>query len=220
MKHTRFLPIILLICSFSFANGADMSVIERWLNSNANTKSLKVEFTQSRALKTVKNPLVQEGTLWMNYPTNQFRWQLGAPAKTIVVSQQDNQIAVMRTPLKRVEFREAGRSSSAPGLSSLTRGFPKTMAEFQKRYRVISIAQKGNSYEVVTQPIGPDSEGVSRFRFVIDQQRYLLKGLVIELKDGSMVTTTFQRVDRNQPIQAQVFRPDMTGYKQTKFRQG
>lgn len=220
MKTRPIIPIFLFVLSFSLASAADLSIVQRWLDTNANTKSLKVDFIQSRALKTVKNPLVQEGTLWMNYPTNQFRWQLGAPAKTIVVSQQDDQIAVLRTPLKRVEFRQAGQSSSAPGLSSLTKGFPKTMAEFEKRYRVLSTAKKGNAYEIVTQPIGPDSEGVSRFRFVLDPQRFLLKGMVIDLKDGSMVTTTFQRVNRNEPIQAQVFRPDLTGYKQTKFRQG
>ena len=71
----------------------------------------------------------------------------------------------------------------------------------------------------MTQPLGPDREGVSRFRFVVDQKRYLLKGLVIDLVDGSTVTTTFQRVDRNSTFPQAIFNPDMTGYKETKFRQ-
>lgn len=210
-----------LILSLQTAKAGDLAVVERWLATNANTQSLKVDFVQSKALKALKKPLSQEGTLWLDYRTNQFRWQLGSPAKTIVVSQGQEKIAVMRTPLKRVEFRESGGTSkSAPGLSTLSRGFPKNLADFQKEYRILKINPIETSYEIITQPLGADAEGVSRFRFVIDKQRYLLKGIVIDLKDGSTVTTTFQKVDRNPVIQANVFRPDLSGYTQTKFRQG
>lgn len=216
--------LILSVCLLTLlpqkTNANNIWVVERWLQTNADTNSLKVDFVQSKALKTVRNPMVQSGVMWIDYPSNQFRWQLGDPAKTIVVSKGKNHLAVLRTPLKRVEYREVGKSSGAPGLSSLTRGFPKTMAEFNHRYKVLNIAKVGNSWEVVTQPLGRDGEGVSRFRFVIDQQRFLLKGLVIDLKDGSTVTTTFQRVNRNAAINAAVFKPDMTGYTKTKFRQG
>lgn len=219
MITKALIPLLLITFNLSVLHANDLSVVQRWLDTNASTQSLKVDFVQSRTLKALKNPLVQEGTMWLNYPTNQFRWQLGTPAKTIVVSKGANKIAVMRTPLKRVEFRESGQSSGAPGLSSLTRGFPKTLTEFQTRYRILSISQKGNSYEILTQPKS-GSDGVSRYRFIIDQSRFLLKGMIIELKDGSVVTTTFKRVDRNPTIQAAIFAPDMSGYKQTKFRQG
>ncbi|MDF1751626.1 MAG: outer membrane lipoprotein carrier protein LolA [Verrucomicrobiales bacterium] len=219
--------ILLTITLFIFTSAGavsafsnDLGVVERWLQTNAETQSLKVDFVQSRSLKALKNPLVQPGTLWLDYATNQFRWQLGDPAKTIVVSQGEK-IAVMRTPLKRIEYRDPDESSgSSSGFSSLTKGFPKTLPEFQKRYRILDIATKGNSFEIVTQPLGPESEGVHRFGFVIDQQRFLLKGLVIELVDGSNITTTFQRVDRNAKIEPAVFHPDTSGYRETKFKAG
>jgi len=216
---TLFSCLILSLLIAPNSSAADIRVVKNWLQTNANTRSLKVDFVQSRSLKALKSPLVQSGSLWLNYATNQFRWQLGSPAKTIVVS-RGNQIAVMRTPLKRVEFREAGGSSkSAPGLSSLTNGFPKNLEEFQRHYRILDITAKGNAYEIVTQPLGPDREGVSRFRFVVDQKRFLLKGLVIDLVDGSTVTTTFQKVARNSTFPKAIFNPDLSGYKETKFRQ-
>lgn len=202
------------------AAAEDLSVVENWLKSNADVRSLKVDFTQNRALKTLKSPLSQEGTLWLDYQNRLFRWQLGSPAKTIVVS-QGNQIVIIRTPLKRVEFRETGGdgpSSGSPGLSSLAKGFPRSVEEFQERYQILSITPVGNAFEIATLPLGPDGEGVSRFCFVVDQQRFLLKGLVIDLKDGSSVTTTFQKVELNPVIDPSLFAPDLTGYQQTRFR--
>ncbi len=203
------------------APARDLSVVERWLATNADTQSLHVEFTQSRSLRAIKSPLVQHGTLWMDYLTGQFRWQLGEPAKTIVVSHGEDQIAVMRTPLKRVEYRQIGKGSSAvPGMASLAVGFPKTLADFEKKYRILEIARKGAAYDIVTAPLDASSDGVHRFRFVVDAERFLLKGLVLDLKDGSSVTTTFQRVHRNAAINAAVFEPDLSGYRETTFRQG
>ena len=216
-----FLAVSFIEAGASGGSSSDLQIVERWLQSNAKTRSLRVEFVQSRALKAIKNPLVQPGVLWLDYETGRFRWQLGDPAKTIVVSRENNQIAVLRTPLKRVEFREAGgQGSGAPGLARLAQGFPKTLEEFQKRYRVLEVVAKGNAYEIAVQPEGPQGEAVSRFGFVIDQTRYLLKGLVIDLKDGSRITTTFQRVERNGKIEQSVFQPDLRGYRETKFRSG
>jgi len=198
----------------------DLQIVGKWLQSNANTKSLKVEFTQSRSLKAIKSPLSQSGILWLDYGTGRFRWQLGDPPKTIVVSLGDK-IAVMRTPLKRVEYREPGQASANnSGFSGLTGGFPKTMDEFQKKYRTLETVAVDNAYEIVTQPLGPESEGVSQFTFVVDKERFLLKGLVIELKDGSTITTSFQRVERNIEIAPDLFAPDLSGYTETKFTQG
>lgn len=213
-----FTAITLISASQSWS--ADLSVVEKWLATNADTRSLRVEFVQSRSLKAIKNPLTQHGTLWLDYGTNQFRWQLGDPPKTIVVSRGDK-IAVMRTPLKRVEYRDPGQSSgSSSGFAGMTKGFPKNLTDFQKRYRILDITRQGNSYEILTQPLGPDGQGVSRFGFVIDQERFLLKGLVIALKDGSSITTTFQRINRNLKIDPKTFRPDLSGYRETKFKAG
>lgn len=220
MTFRNLLIFSILAFTVSSATGADLSVVERWLQTNQGTKSLKVDFVQSRSLKALKSPIDQTGTLWLDYQTNQFRWQLGDPAKTIVVS-QGKKIVVMRTPLKRVEYRDAGQSSgSSSGLSGLTKGFPRTMTEFQQRYRVLKIVEKGNAWEIATRPLGPDGEGVSQFNFIIDRERYLLKGLIIDLKDGSSITTTFRRINRNPKIAAEIFRPDLTGYRETKFKQG
>lgn len=223
IPKTSLLVISILFSAITSSLAADLRIVEEWLRTNTGTDSLRVDFVQSRSLKSIKNPISQPGTLWLDYRANQFRWQLGDPAKTIVVSQGDK-VAVMRTPLKRVEFRdsssEGATASGSPGLSSLTGGFPRTLPEFQQKYRIVEIRSRDNSHEIVTQPLGPEGKGVDRFRFVIDKERFLLKGLVIDLDDGSTVTTTFKRVIRNPEIQAGVFKPDLTGYRETKFRQG
>ncbi len=220
MTRRSVLLVLSVLPAFASGSPTDLGIVERWLSTNADTRSLRIDFVQSRSLRAIKNPLAQPGTLWLDYESQNFRWQIGDPARTIVVSRGD-QIAIMRTLLKKVEYRDTGSGSStnAGGLSSLANGFPRNLEEFQRRYQILDIAAKGNSFEIITRPLGPEGEGVHQFGFVIDRDRFLLKGLVIDLTDGSTITTTFKRIAHNAPIDDDLFTPDLSDYRETRFRE-
>jgi len=218
------LPRLLLLLSFVLSSTAavtkaqtkpDMNVVERWLGGNSGVGSLKIDFTQTRTMRSIKVPVRQQGSLWLDYGNDRFRWQTGDPAQTIVVSQGRN-ILIVRTPMKRYEIRPAG-SGGAPGMAALANGFPRNLEDFQRKYRVIEIRPQSNTQRIVTRPLGASGKGVSRFTFVVDAAKFRLLGIEIDLEDGSSVNTVFSRVQPNAGMPASLFKPDLAGYTETKF---
>lgn len=193
----------------------DMGIVERWLGSNSGVNSLKIDFNQTRTMRSLKVPMRQQGTLWLDYAKDRFRWQTGNPAQTIVVSLGRN-ILIVRTPKKRYEVRPAG-SGGAPGMAALANGFPRTLADFQRSYRILETRPQANTHRIVTRPLGASGKGVSRFTFVVDASQYRLLGIEIDLEDGSSVNTIFSRVQTNVATPLTLFEPDLTGYTEAKF---
>lgn len=197
------------------SNAPDMEIVERWLNTNSEAGALKIDFTQTRTMRSVKIPVRQSGTLWLDYSGNQFRWQTGDPAQTIVVSLGKN-ILIIRTPMKKFEVRPAG-SGGAPGMAALANGFPRSLPEFRQKYRVLEIRPQENTQRIIARPLGEGGRGVNAFTFVVDATHYRLLGIEIDLEDGSSVHTVFNRVQPNPSMPAGLFKPDVTGYTETKF---
>jgi len=193
----------------------NMEIVERWLGGNSGVGSLKINFTQTRTMKSIKVPVRQQGSLWLDYGNDRFRWQTGEPAQTIVVSQGRN-ILILRTPTKRYEIRPAG-SGGAPGMAALANGFPRNLGDFQRKYRVIEIRPQSDTQRIVTRPLGASGKGVSRFTFVVDSSKFRLRGIEIDLEDGSSINTSFSSVQPNAGMPSSLFKPDLAGYTETKF---
>ncbi|MCB1203704.1 MAG: outer membrane lipoprotein carrier protein LolA [Verrucomicrobiae bacterium] len=200
---------------FAQSSSPDMSVVDRWLATNTGVSTLRIDFTQTRRMKSVKVPVRQEGTLWLDYQNRQFRWQLGDPAQTIVVSLGQN-VLIIRNPMKRYEIRQAG-SGGTPGMAAMANGFPRTLQEFQQRYRVIETRPEANTSRIVTRPLGVAGRGVETFTFVVDASHFRLLGIEIDLEDGSSLDTVFRRVEPNIDLPKGLFQPSVDGYTETKF---
>lgn len=199
----------------SSANSNDLGVVERWLSTNSGVSSLRIEFTQIRRMRSMRNASQQEGVLWLDFDRRRFRWQTGDPPQTVVVS-LGKDILIIRNPSKRYEVRPAA-SGGAPGMSSLVNGFPRTLAEFQEKYRVLEIRPEGRTQRIVTRPTGEAGRGVRSFTFVVDGGHHRLLGMEIDLEDGSAVHTVFRRVETNVPLAPDLFQPPVDGYSETKF---
>lgn len=192
-----------------------MSVVERWLATNSGLSSVKIDFTQTRQMRSVSRSVSQEGTLWLDYANHRFRWQTGDPAQTIVVSLGAD-ILIIRTPGKKYEIRPAG-SGGAPGMAALANGFPRTLPEFQQKYRVLETRSEANTKRIVARPLGEGGRGVETFTFVVDASHHRLLGIELDLEDGSSVQTVFRHVETNVPVTQALFQPPVDGYTQTKF---
>lgn len=193
----------------------DMGVIERWLGTNSGVGALKIDFTQTRHMRSIKRASSQDGTLWLDYRNHRFRWQTGDPASTIVVSLGENMV-IIRTPGKKYEVRQSG-SGGAPGMAALANGFPRSLAEFKQRYHVLETRTAANTRRIITKPLGESGRGVDTFTFVIDSSRYRLLGIEIDLEDGSALHTVFRKVEVNPSLPKGIFQPSLEGYTKTKF---
>jgi hypothetical protein len=76
-------------------------------------------------------------------------------------------------------------------MAALANGFPRNLADFQRKYRVIEIRPQSNTHRIVTRPLGASGKGVSNFTFVVDASHYRLLGIEIDLEDGSGVGTAY-----------------------------
>ncbi|MDF1824649.1 MAG: outer membrane lipoprotein carrier protein LolA [Verrucomicrobiales bacterium] len=193
-----------------------MSVVDRWMATNSGIHSIRIDFTQTRTMRSIKMPIRQSGSLWLNYGSNQFRWQVGDPAQTIVTKFRGN-LFIIRTQMKKYEKRAAGSGDVPPGLMAMATGFPRSTSEFQRKYSVQTIEVVGSAFRIVTQPKGQEGRGVKTFIFMVGRDDYRLRGMEIYLDDGSFVKTAFDRVIPNIGLPGDLFTPDLTGYKETKF---
>src|ERR1041385_3075604 len=116
------------------------AVLAGWFASQTNLHTWSADFTQTRALKALTQPLVTAGRLYFAVP-NQFRWELGRPAKTIALRQAAD-MYVIYPLLKRAERYPL--DARAPGewrdlLSLLDAGFPRDRETFDACFRVLSL---------------------------------------------------------------------------------
>lgn len=207
---------LVLFFSPVISSSADMSVIERWMGTNKGLRTIRIDFTQTRSMKSIKVPIRQNGTLWLDYGTGQFRWQVGDPPQTIV-TKHNGSLFIIRTPMKKFERRSADSGDVPHGLMAMATGFPQSTSDFQQKYSVQGIEVDENIYRIVTQPRGQAGRGVKNFVFVVGRDDYRLRGIEISLADGSFVNTAFNRAFPNVGIPENLFTPDITGYGETKF---
>ena len=61
---------------------------DQWIAAQANLRTWSADVVETRALKTLSQPLVSAGKVWVAIP-DRFRWELGQPAQTIALRQPD-----------------------------------------------------------------------------------------------------------------------------------
>lgn len=207
--------LFLLISCPAIVRAKDLEVVQRWLATNTGVRSIRIDFTQTRTLRAIKLPLKQDGSLWLDYENQRFRWQLGDPPQTIVVK-PDKDLIIIRTSGKKYEKRAPGEGQT-PAMAALANGFPRTLEAFQSNYRVLKIESRDNTYRIVAAPLGASARGVDSFTYVVQSDSFRLVGIEISLKDGSNVKTVFNRVQPNVPLLHELFQPSLEGYRETKF---
>ena len=125
-----------------------------WLSAQTNIQTWSADFTQTRTLKSLTQPLTGTGRVWFAVP-NRFRWELGNPAQTIAVRQPD-EMAVIYPRLKRVEKYPLTGAENGPWketLALLEAGFPRNQAELESRFRVLSAGTANGVCEIVMLPL-------------------------------------------------------------------
>src|SRR5436190_8655940 len=102
-RRRYFLLLLLGVGGTTFAaRGAETnSPLTAWLAAQPNIRTWSADFIQTRALKSLTQPLTATGQVWFAEP-NRFRWELGHPPQTIAV-RAPSELLVIYPRLKRVE---------------------------------------------------------------------------------------------------------------------
>ena len=117
-------------------------LLDRWIAAQTNLQTWSADLIQTRSLKTLSQPLVSTGRVWVAAPDH-FRWELGRPAQTIALRQPD-QLLIVYPRLKRVEKYSLANAQPGPwkdALALIEAGFPRRRADLEAQFQVVSVTE-------------------------------------------------------------------------------
>lgn len=129
------------------------SILDSWFVAQKNVRTWSADFTQTRALKTLTQPLISKGHISFAAP-NDFRWELGQPAQTIAL-RHDDEMFVVYPRLKRAEHYPLGAGAPTEWhdtMSLLQAGFPRDRKEFDAEFQILSLTVTNSTWLLSLQP--------------------------------------------------------------------
>jgi outer membrane lipoprotein-sorting protein len=196
-----FVAIALLLLGYTRSFAVDQEqIIANWLARQTNVQTWAADFLQTRTLKGLAQPLVSSGRLWFAAPQN-FRWELGDNQTIAIRSNQT--MLVVYPKLKRAEkydFEAAGRSEWKDTLSLLQSGFPRSRAEIDQQFKIVSLSETNNLYELTLQPRSVGARKIMPQIKVFISTNSTLAGTELVFVDGSSMRNDFQNVGTNAPV--------------------
>ena len=205
---------IILLISWGFVSSPDSAraadtnaVLDAWFAAQTNLHTWKADCIQTRSLKTLKQPLVTSGQAWFK-PPNRYRWELGTPAQTIALRQAD-ELLVIYPMLKRVERYPAGEKATGQwrdALALLEAGFPRTRAELESRFRILSLAGADGVWTLGLQPKSAVAQRMMKeIRVGLATHDFSLLGTELVFVDGSRMRNDFTNAVLNSTFDPMLF---------------
>jgi len=185
--------------------------IAAWLNAQTNIQTWSATVNQTRALKALTEPLTTTGRVWFAAP-NRFRWEILTPSQTIAVRQPD-QMLVIYPRLKRAE--RYSLNSQQPGLwkdtlSLLEAGFPRSQAEIDARFKILSQSVSNQICELLLQPRSPGARRLlPQIKVAFATNDFALRATELQFADGSTMRNDFSHSQLNPPLEADLFTPKL-----------
>jgi outer membrane lipoprotein-sorting protein len=202
------LSFALTVPAFSASNDATLIA---WLNAQTNLHTWSADVTQTRSLKSLTQPLVAQGRVWFSAP-KQFRWEIGEPATTIAVRQPE-QMLVIYPRLKRAERYPLDGAQAGPWkdtLSLLEAGFPRSPAELEARFKVISQSETNGVHQVVLQPRSASARRLMpEIRIAFSTVDFALRATELHFADGSTLRNQFNHSQLNPSVDPALFEPKL-----------
>ena len=213
------LVVVYFIFAFSSHAATDTNAMfERWFAAQTNITSWSADFTQTRSLKVLAQPLVSSGKVWVSVP-NRFRWELGNPPQTIALRQPD-QMLLIYPRLKRVEKYPLNDVPAGPmkdALSLLDASFPRDRAAMQERFRLLSAELTNSTLQVELQPKSAGARKIiGSIVIAFRTNDFAITLTAMRFGDGSTLRNDFSNIVINQPLSPELFQAKLgPGYTVT-----
>jgi outer membrane lipoprotein-sorting protein len=143
----------LLMFAALTAGAQSGDLLDHWIAAQTNLHTWSASLIQTRSLKTLSQPLVSTGRVWVAVP-DRFRWELGQPAQTIALRQPE-QLLIVYPRLKRAEKYPLKNAPPGPwkdALALLEASFPRRRADLEAQFRVVSVTETNAVACVALQP--------------------------------------------------------------------
>ena len=183
------------------------ALLDRWISAQTNLHTWTADCTQTRSLKVLSQPLVSSGKVWVMVP-DRFRWELGQPAQTIALRQPD-QLLIIYPRLKRVEkypLRGAQPGPWKDALALLEASFPRSRADLESRFRVLSVTETNAMIQVTLQPKSASARKfMAEIQVSVSTNDFSPLATELRFSDGSSMRNDFTNVVVNAPLGPELF---------------
>lgn len=206
-------PILFLIVLLVLPVRAEdtESILRDWISKQANIRSLRADFVQTRRLPALRIPLKKSGTVWFG-SDGRFRWQVGDPTELLVVKSPSDFLVI--EPKKSLARRLAASSAASRVFQELPIPFAVSLEEFHRRFEVVSLETTAGQVDLHLRPKDPRlAEGMKSLRIRFDSSTGAVSLFEMVFRDGSEVSTEFTFIERNPKLPPELFQPDLSGLK-------
>ncbi len=197
------------------AEAPDLTPLKQWIAKQKDVRTVTADFTQTRALRTLRSPLASEGRLWFRAP-DWFRWELGDPPKTIVIGTPQG-MTVIHPEKKQAERKPMavpGKFEGAGTLGMMRIPGGGSFEEFQKSVRVLALESSGSRCHLEMLPRDA-ARALDAIKLDFDPVTGHWFSLEIVTREGSSIRNEFRQVRVNGKVDKEVFEYDLTGFHVT-----
>ena len=205
-----------LCLAVSVAHAADDNAqVSKWFEVQTNLHSWSADFTQTRSLKVLTQPLVSTGRVWVT--PGEFRWELGQPVQTIVLRQPD-QLLIIYPRLKQAEKYPLDGIPTGPikdALALLDASLPRDRATMEKNFRLLSATETNSILQMTLQPRSDSARKfIGEIVIGFHTNDFTIAATEMKFADGSSLRNDFASVVLNRTIDPAMFEarlpPDYT----------
>ena len=183
------------------------AVLDAWFSAQTNLHTWSADFVQTRALKTLTQPLVASGHISFAMP-NEFCWELGQPPKTIARRHGD-EMFVIYPRLKRAERYPLGAGTPAEWrdtMSLLQAGFPHDRKEFEAQFQILSLTETNGAWQFSLQPKSVFARRMMpELRIGLATNGFSLSSTELVFVDGSRMRNDFTNAVLNPALDEKLF---------------
>lgn len=182
----------------------------QWFAAQTNMQNWTADFTQTRSLVALSQPLKSSGKVWVK--PGSFRWELGRPPQTIVVRNPD-ELLILYPRFKRAELYPLDKIPPGPikdAMALLDVSLPRDRASMEKQFQLLSAAETNGTLQMTLQP-----KSVSARQFVgnmvigFHTNNYVIADSEMRFSDGSTLRNDFTNVIFNQPMDPKLFETNL-----------
>ena len=209
-----FLTLVLAATSALAADKApDLAPLKKWIARQDDFRSVAADFTQTRSLRVLRDPVARPGRLWFATPGS-FRWELGTPAKTIVLRKGDSVLIITPDKKKAERRAAAGAAEKTGGMAMMRFPIAKDFADFQRQFEILASTVSERRCDVEVVPRDPQARKfMTVMKITFDTVSGHMLAFEMVFKDGSSLRNEFTNVRVNQKIEREQFDYDLTGFE-------
>jgi outer membrane lipoprotein-sorting protein len=198
---------VLLLFTALVARAQTDGLVDRWIASQTNLHTWSADLIQTRAIKTLSQPLVSAGKIWIAVP-DRFRWELGQPAQTIALRQAD-QLLIVYPRLKRVEKYPLKNSRPGPwkdALALLEAAFPRSRADLEAQFDIRSVTETNSVACLSLEPrSGLARKFVTGLQICFRADDFSPVSTALTFTDGSSMRNDFTNAVSNPVLRPELF---------------